>query len=247
LKRRRGSDRLVVVGIPDPAANERPELYLSINSTQTKISTRDIWALMRETRPTSKMGYIGNIIYALNNLPRGVFRDEVEIPRVTRGHRRINIANFGKGLSDRHLVDREDRNLYWNLWYGEYGKGEYPATPHEGTLKTLDLYFRCVKNSCPDDWKSDYSFLRSNNGVNVMLRVLAEILKFYSNKKFTKKRIDCLRRPVLCDYINEKGAKELLEDSSEVGREKIARDIMKRINTRNKAFAMEYLKKRRRR
>lgn len=244
LRRRRVADRLIVVGIPDPAANERPELYLSINSTQTKISTRDIWALMGETRRTSKMGYISNIIRALNEMSYGVFRDEIEIPRITRGHRRINIANFGKGLSDRHIVDREDKNLYWNLWFGERRKGEYPDEPDENTLRKLDLYYRCVKNCHKDDWNSRDSFLRSNNGVNVMLRVLVEILIFYDDKPITKGRVNDLLKPVLKKYIDEKGAKELLEDSSEVGREKIAREIMKRIHTTKKGFAVEYLKKR---
>lgn len=85
LAPRRKRDRLIVVAIPDPAQNERPALYLAINSTQTKISTRQIWALMGESRPETKMRFISNIVRDLNE--KGVFEDEIEIPRVTRGPR----------------------------------------------------------------------------------------------------------------------------------------------------------------
>lgn len=243
LTERRTRDRIVVVAIPDPGEGERPGLYLAINSTQTKISTREIWALMGETRPTTKMGFVSNIIRSLNS--KGVLADEIEIPRVSRGHRSINIANLGKGISDRHLIDKVGDTFSWNLWHGPRLPGPYPAEPDVRIVGQLNVFFRCIRDAHRKDWQSRTSFLRSNNGVNVMLRVLVETLKYYRGRNLTQERINRLTRPVIKAYIEEYGADDLLADTSnEVGRERIARDIMSRMNRKFSGFAVGYLEQR---
>ena len=240
LKERRNADRLLVVAIPDPGGSERPGLYLAINSTQTKISTREIWSLMGDTRPNTKMGFISNVVRALNS--KGILRDEIEIPRITRGTRSVNIANLGKGISDRHLIDNQGEQFNWNLWIGPRIGGPYPEVPDTRIIDNLEMSFRCVRDSYPDDWRNRESFLRSNNGVNVMLRVFVEILKYYQGKALTVDRIGRLLRPTVRAFVKEYGVEELLRDTSnEVGREATAREMMKRINKKYSGFAHAYL------
>src|SRR2546426_2528358 len=161
LSQRKKDDRLLVVAIPDPQGSERPSLYLSINATQTKISSREIWALMGGTRPSTKMGFTSNVIRRLNE--RGVFANSIEIPGVTRGSRSINIANFGKGISDRHLIDNEGEEHNWNLWNSPRIGGPYPDIPDAEIVEKLNAFFLAVKECHLNDWNAGKSFLQSNN------------------------------------------------------------------------------------
>ena len=245
LKARRLSDKLMVVAYPDPKRTERPRLFLTINSTQTKIQTRLIWALMGETRPETRMGYISNVVRKLNE--DGVLENRIEIPRVTRGKRRINIANLGKGIEDRHLLDNS-RRFEWNIYDGIRDGGRYPTEPSEDVADKLDTFFKCVRDSYRNDWNSRDGFLATNNGVNVMLRLYAEILKYYRDRSLrpTEKRIKDLLQRVIKVYIRQEGADQLRSrTSAEDGREKVATEMMQLIHERHPAFAVAYLDERR--
>jgi hypothetical protein len=105
-----------------------------------------------------------------------------------------------------------------------------------------------VRDAYRRDWDNRISFLRSNNGVNVMLRILVEILKYWPGKPLKPDRVKRVLKPVLRSYVTEFGAEELLpETSAEVGREKHAREIMIRINRKHAGFAREYLEQAKRR
>lgn len=241
LRDRRQSDRLIVVAYPDPKRTERPRLFLTINSTQTKIPTRQIWALMGETRPETRMGYISRLVREFNE--RGVLENKIEIPRITRGKRKINIANLGKGIEDRHLVDNS-RRFAWNIYDGLRDGGKYPEEPSHEVVDNLNMFFKCVRDSHRNDWDSRDGFLATNNGVNVMLRVYAEILKHYYalDQGVTEKRIKDLLKGVVKSYIEEEGAEILRKrTSAEDSREKAATDIIERTNRRNRGFAVPYL------
>ena len=244
LKERRQNDRLLVVAYPDPKRTERPRLFLTINSTQTKIPTRQIWALMGETRPETRMGYISRLAVKLNE--HGVLENKIEIPRITRGKRRINIANIGKGIEDRHLVDNS-RRFEWNIYDGVRDGGKYPLEPSEAVLDRLNVFFKCVRDSYRVDWDSRDGFLATNNGLNVMLRIYVEILKHYYglDQQPNEKRIKALLRGVVRKYIEKENAAELRSrTSAEDGREKVATDIIERIYWRNRGFAVPYLQER---
>jgi len=142
-------------------------------------------------------------------------------------------------------VDRSGEDLYWNLWKGPRIEGPYPEIPDARTVEQLDLFFRCVKIAHSRDWASRKSFLCSNNGLNVMLRVMAEILRYQGGKPLSEGRVNRLLKPDVREYVNEYGAEELLSGTSnEAARERVGREIMQRINKRYQGFAREYLEER---
>lgn len=249
LDARRKNDQLLVVAYPDPNANDRPRLFLDINSNQTKVSTRQVWAMMGKSRPNSQMGYISNLVRALNE--SGPFANRIEIPGVTRGTRYLNIANIGKGIQDRRLVD--DSSSYdWNLFTGVRGTESYPDAPPQAVVDTFNSFFNAVRDSAEADWVTSPSFLQSNNGVNVMLRVLVEILKFNHSRgrprALTRAEFRSFLSPVLGRYIHERGSRALSRrTSTEAVREEVAAEIIGRINRRVRGLAAVYLGERRRR
>jgi DGQHR domain-containing protein len=248
LLERRQNDQLLVVAYPDPQQTERPRLFLDINSKQTKIPTRQIWAMMARSRPDTQMGFIAGLVTQLNE--QGVLRNKVQIPGLTRGTRTINIANLGKGIQDRHLVDNGN-DFDWNLYEGVRGSEKYSPEPDPKVLRALSDLFFAAKECSLADWTAGQSFLLSNNGTNVILRVYVEILKFYRQTsravRVDRSKVKKLLAPVLSRYIGEQGAAVLLRrTSTEAGREQVAAELMTKIRKRNPGFATAYLAARRR-
>jgi DGQHR domain-containing protein len=249
LQDRRNDDRLLVVAYPDPKGTERPKLFLDINSNQTRVSTRQIWAMMGDSRPETQMGYISNLVRRLNE--SGVLCNAVQIPGDTRGTRTINIANFGKGIQDRHLVDSSS-SFDWNLYEGVRPVNRYPAKPANHVVESFEALFSAAKETASGDWTAGKSFLRSNNGVNVLLRVYVEILKYYRQNsrqaRVDRAKIRRILAPTLADYIRAESSAALVRrTSTEAGREGAAAELMKRMKRRHPGFAANLLAARSRR
>jgi DGQHR domain-containing protein len=246
LDARQRSDRLLVVAYPDPKGSERPRLFLEINSNQTRISTRQIWSMMANARPNTHMGFIANLVRRLND--DGPLRGQIQIPGISRGARPLNIANVGKGIQDRHLVS-DSASFDWNLYEGARDSAGFPTSvPPSVTQKFNDL-FRATKESALADWTASRSFLLSNNGVNVLLRIYVEMLKFYRQEsrggKVDTARVKRLLSGTLAKYVLEQTPKRLLRrTSAEAGREEVAAEIMTRIHRRHRGFAALYLSER---
>lgn len=237
---RRQHDQLLVVAYPDPQQTERPRLFLDINSRQTRIPTRQIWAMMGRSRPDTEMGFIANLVSRLNQ--RGPLSNKIQIPGVTRGARPINIANLGKGIQDRNLVDNTAA-FDWNLFEGVRGAERYPADPPDSTVRAFNDLFAAAKEAAIADWTSGHSFLVSNNGANVLLRLHAEALKFYRQEnrsvRVDKARLKKLFSRTLSQYIADNSASSLLRrTSTEAGREAVAAEIMTKIKRRVPGFAL---------
>jgi DGQHR domain-containing protein len=250
LSDRRKHDRLLVVAYPDPQQTERPKLFLDINSNQTKIPTRQIWAMMGRSRADTQMGFIANIVQKLNE--KGPLRDQIQVPGYTRGTRPLNIANVGSGIENRHLVDNA-ADFDWNLYEGVRGLSKYPAEPSVAIVQSFQDLFAAARESAYADWTSGgRSFLLSNNGANVLLRVYSEILKYYRHDtrrvQIGKSRIKRLLSPTLSKFVRENTPRTLLRrTSNESGREEVAAELMARIKRRVPEFAVGYLSQRQKR
>ena len=228
LLERRQNDRLLIVAYPDPHQTERPRLFLDINSRQTRIPTRQIWAMMGRSRPDTEMGYIANLVAKLNE--KGPLADQIQIPGVTRGTRAINIANLGKGIQDRQLVDSTP-TYDWNLFEGVRGVDKYPGVPDDKVVKAFNDLFYAAKETANADWTSGHSFIVSNNGVNVLLRLYVEALKYYRHDhrqaRVDRVRLRRLFSRTLSQYIAANDSAALLRrTSTEAGREEVAAEIM---------------------
>lgn len=239
LRGRRANDALNVVAIEDPGENERPLLFVDINCNQTRVSMRNIWSLMGDIKPDSEMGYIANLVKALNG--RGPLKGKIHVPgKNTSGGRAINIANLGKGIKDRHLVTslRGGDKFEWNFFDGARDKETYPDHPSNGVITAFNTFFAVLKSTANQDWKrQDKGFILTNNGLNVLLRVLADILKSF-RKQSTTYRSATLRKFVgkeVGTFIESRSARNLRgQSSSEDGRAKLAKALWEKLAKRNR-------------
>lgn len=239
LKVRRTQDALNVIAIEDPGEDERPLLFVNINCNQTRVSMRNIWSLMGDIKPNSEMGYMANLVKALNG--KGPLKGKIHVPgKNTSGGRTINIANFGKGIKDRHLVtsNRAGTKFEWNFFDGSRDKESYPDHPSNNVIQDFNTFFSVLKITAIQDWKrQDKGFILTNNGLNVLLRVLAEILKAFHGRKTTY-RATSLRKFMGKEvglFIEERTARNLRgQSSSEDGRAKIAKALWEHLAQKNK-------------
>jgi len=239
LEVRRKQDALIVIAIEDPGEDERPLLFVDINCNQTKVNMRNIWSLMGEIKPHSEMGYIANLVKALNG--RGPLKGKIHVPgKNISGGRAINIANLGKGIKDRHLVTSKGEGVRfeWNLFDGPRETESYPDHPSDTVIKGFNTFLSVLKSTAGQDWKrQEKGFILTNNGLNVLLRVFAEILKTL-HQRHTRYRAGTLRRFIgkeLGSFIEENTARSLRgRSSSEDGRAKIARGLWERLASKNK-------------
>jgi len=224
LTKRRSSDRLSVVAITDPTNNQRATLFVDINSNQTKVNPRQVWALVGKVRANTLMGYTANIIIGLNDRP--VFRNKIHIPGINKSSNKdMNIANLGKGLQDRKLLNKEEG---WNLFGGDRRTVDYSVGDISAPIKQIESFFRPFLTD-----KNASKFVFTNNGANVILRVLAEKLRFeYMRKKpLTAAETKQLTKTVK-NYLAGKELKDLLRRSSnEAVRGELAKEIMTVIQT----------------
>lgn len=249
LSDRRKADQLLVVAYPDPQQTERPRLFLEINSNQTKIPTRQIWAMMAKSRPDTQMGFIATLVERLNS--EGPLHDQIQIPGLTRGVKPLNVANLGKGIQDRHIVDNTAA-YDWNLFEGVRNATKYLSPPSGNVIRALNDLFSATKAAALADWTWTPSFLLSNNGANVILRIYVEILKFYRQEhraaRVDRGKIARVLSPTLSNYIRDQSSRSLLRrTSTEAGREAVAAELMERIHRRLPGFADNYLRARRKR
>jgi DNA sulfur modification protein DndB len=239
LSVRRRQDALIVIAIEDPGEDERPLLFVDINCNQTRVSMRNIWSLMGDIRPTSEMGYIANLVKALNG--RGPLKGKIHVPgKNTSGGRAINIANFGKGIKDRHLVtsNRAGDRFEWNLFDGPRDKESYPEHPSDTVIRDFNTFFTILKSRATQDWKrQEKGFILTNNGLNVLLRVFAEILKSFHQRRI-EYRASSLRKFIgkhVGTFIEDQSARSLRgQSSSEDGRAKIAKALWDLLSKKNR-------------
>jgi hypothetical protein len=185
---------------------------------------------MGRVKPTSQVGYIANLIKSLNH--EGPLKGRIHIPDVNKGvGRAINIANMGKGIKDRNLIAKNtpsDRCL-WNVFDDDRAAAEYPKQPSAKVISSFNAFFDALHQSAPTDWRRQRDgFLLTNNGINVALRVYAEVLKYLAAMK-DKPSAAAFRRVLsgtVGEYIEKRSHKKLRKaSSSEVGRTECSRDI----------------------
>jgi len=202
-----------------------------------------LWALSSDILKGDAVT-ISSVIRDLNVQTRSLLRTKIYYPGVTRQSKRaykIYLANFAKGLSDRRLLERI--RLLATVRKGR-------MTEEEALRKVLSQYFstlhRILGRGKQRKWWQ--GFVLSNNGLNVLLRVLHELLVYYENT-FSAKEIKRLIGTPLLEYCANKSLD--MDDlrrqaSSEGTREDIATEIIATINQYSPDFGAKYLRKRKR-
>ena len=240
-----------VVAYEDMDKKQQARDFIDINQKQKSVDPNTLWDLLSQTDPYSIQGAITKITKELNK--RGIFKAKILIPGKSFNTKKaaypLKLANICLSLYDRRLVDFKGRDNLYKATADASDNNRYPDSVIEHPASVLDEYFSLlwdIAEKVPD-WRK--GFILNNNGFNVFLRVLAEILKYQSgnwNKQDAKK----LLQKSLEDYFEE--AFEKLPDirtftSNEAGRAKVSLEIIKKINQGNENFARDFIKEAERR
>jgi hypothetical protein len=156
------------------------------------------------------------------------------------GGRNLNIANLGKGIKDRALVSigKKNEKTDWNLFDGTRNSLEYPIHPSAGLINDFNIFLGVLKSTCAMDWKRQSGgFILTNNGLNVMLRVLAQVLKVFhgQGKAYKKSSLKSFIGGEIGKYIEGETPRTLRSRTlGEDGRSKTANGIWERIAKRNR-------------
>lgn len=237
---------LGVVAYKDADKKKQAKDFIDINQKQKPVDPSTLWDLLSQIDPSSLQGAITRIAKELNK--RGVFQGKILIPGEAFQSKKsaypLNIANVCNSLYDRKMIDPKGRDNLYKRISEVTQENLYPDKVIEYGVDVLDQYFSLIieiAETVPD-WRS--GFILQNNGFNVFLRVLNEILKFKKGN-WNKHEVRELIKEPLKLYFEEhfEEIKETrISTSNEAGRGKVALDIMKYINQKNENFARDFIK-----
>ncbi len=241
---------LPVIAIKAKSKAEEAKTFIEINRNQKPVNVNLIWALLGTLQPRSPEGIISTVVKTLASKPTSIFSNQIFVPgesKHPRKHYQVFHANFCQTISDQFV--RGTRQGYELLPDEEISSDSKRSKVITKTAKTLNMYFSAIckyanqegLNECTD------GFFLTNNGVNVMCRVLVQILRQVGGKLnrtelrqvFWKSLLPYLRHKVLQIRSIRSGTSSEGSRDQEAGRfiEVIAKDV--------EGFAKDYLKNRR--
>lgn len=235
-----------VVAYKDADKKKQAKDFIDINQKQKPVDPSTLWDLLSQIDPFSLQGAITRIAKELNR--RGVFQGKILIPGEAFENKRtaypLNIANVCNTLYDRKMVEAKGRDNLYKRTNNVTDENLYPNEIIENAAVILDQYFSLIMEiaETAPDWRT--GFILQNNGFNVFMRLLNEILKFKKGNWNKQEVKDFIKDPLKL-YFEEHSTeiKDMrISTSNEAGRAKTALDIMKYINQKNDNFAREFIK-----
>ncbi|MFA6993367.1 MAG: DGQHR domain-containing protein [Patescibacteria group bacterium] len=219
--------------------------FIDINQKQKSVDPNTLWDLLSQTDPYSMQGAITKIARGLNK--NGIFKNKILIPgKMFHGKKSLyplKIANICNSLYDRRLLDYKGRDNLYKRTSDVADSNYYPDSVINYPVDVLNQYFSLlwdIADKTPE-WRK--GFIIQNNGFNIFLRVLAEVLKFQKgnwDKQVAKELMD---EPLKL-YFEEQFEKIKdirISTSNEAGRAKVALEIIKHINQKQESFAREFI------
>jgi len=221
--------------------------FVEINKYQTPIAPDVLWALYSDVQPATDEGIVSLAVRDLASF--GVFKDKIYIPDVSRRSRakyRLFMNNVCKGIVDRHLLEPSNQSSLIQARPRDAGAAVDRAVLRSSLKSTLNDYFSLVKAQAGthDEWLD--GFLFTNNGFNVLLRVLSELLLML-NGSFSKAKAEAIISAPLSAFFAGRAADVNLlrgDASSEGGRAEVAAIFIARINQHDSTFGHAFLRKR---
>lgn len=231
--------------------DESAEIFIDLNKEQKKIDPSLYWELVGDYLSNTPHGSISGIAKDLNE-GRGIFHKAIDFPSEPSSGARIKLANFCKGLDDRRLLfgvnekklSPVEREKYrWNFFMRAKKSG---CNPKKLADQQIGLYFQLINKhkSFTPQWKN---FVSTNTGLNVMLRVLVEILKYYSKisrtSSLSKKQYNHVL-DAMVGYVKKQSEADIrthLKASSEGLRGEVAKNIIQYISSSIPDFAKDTL------
>jgi DGQHR domain-containing protein len=149
VKDMRRSSELIVTGIlfngnEIEVLKKQTQLFIDINSTQSKVKTDFIYNLKEITDPTSPESISNKVLKYLNSIDDGILKDQFEIKFHHKGRiKRSSIITWGL----KELVDKNNRYFY-QIMPSEIKKKIEDGDVEDYAQKCaqlLDQYFRAIK------------------------------------------------------------------------------------------------------
>jgi len=234
-----------VIAYQDIEKKEQAKDFIDINQKQKSVDPNTLWDLLSQVDPFSLQGAITKIVKELNK--EGFFRGKILIPGKALHHKRstypLKLANICNSLYDRKLLDYRLRDNLYKPTPEVTDSNHYPDSIIKYPVTVLDQYFSLLWDIAEEivDWRK--GFILHNNGFNIFLRVLAEILKYQKGNWDKQKARELIEEP-LKHYFEEEfeKLKEIrVFTSSEAGRAKVALEIIYRINLKEETFARDFI------
>jgi DGQHR domain-containing protein len=240
---------LIVAGIV-PVGSEEAETFLSINKKQTAVNTDILWDLYSMTEPGKEHAICSDTVKQLNDRVDCAFYNRVYVPSDTRGKVAsdypLGLGNLAKTLSDLKLIgnpkdQRISKRTFW--------KTNAEETTTNAVNNILELY-RYLEARLGEERSNWYSrFFLSNNGFNVAMRLLSEIIQNAKGGEFNFSVLDSMRLAdgllFFVDNEDESPSSLKTTTSSEGGRGDTAAELIFAIWLHNQDFAVDFLSGRR--
>jgi len=237
---------LPVVALQSKSRTEEAKTFLDINSKQKPVDPSLLWSLFGVLYPNEVRGLVSHFVRALATEPKSIFYGKIFVPgesKQSRKYYRIFHSNLCDTISE-HFV--EGRAKGFPLFLAASANASKRLGSIKRASKIVNVYTKWLikqaDNAGEKRWVRD--FFLTNNGLNVALRVLVQILK-YSNGKIDSGLLGEFFGKAMTEYLSENREKidELRRQTSSEGtREAVAFTIVRNLARRAEGFADAYIR-----
>jgi DNA sulfur modification protein DndB len=237
---------LSVVALQTRNKTEEAETYVDINHNQKPVDPNLLWALFGILYPHETRGIISDLVKQLASEKRSILRNRVYVPGESKHPRReyrIFHSNLCETIGD-HLVGGRPKGF--GLISAEKLYEPEKTEILEHALNTINSYLKFICGTAERAGAKKWirGFFLTNNGMNVMLRVLVHILK-YTGGRFVIKEVKRVFGSPLAEYLvsRETEIDQLRRQTSSEGiRESAAYGFIRAIAHEVENFAQGYLR-----
>lgn len=237
---------LPVVALQSKSRTEEAKTFLDINSKQKPVDPSLLWSLFGVLYPNEIRGLVSYFVRLLATEPKSVFYGKIFVPGESKRSRK-NFRIFHSNLCDtinEHFV--EGRAKGFPLLSADSVNADKREALVRRAFKIVNIYTKWLVRQSDHAgerrWVRD--FFLTNNGLNVALRVLVQILKYCDGKIKTGLLGDLFGK-AMTEYLAEN--KDRIDQlrrqtSSEGTREAVAFAIVRSLARRANGFADAYIR-----
>jgi DNA sulfur modification protein DndB len=237
---------LSVVAVNTRSRIEEAETFIDINKNQKPVDPNLLWALFGQLYRNETSGVISDLVRRLGTERRSILYNKIYVPGDSKHPRReyrIFHSNLCETIGD-HLVAGRPKGF--PLISDDNLSGPKRSKVLKHAIDLIDSYLSFISDLAEKaqakDWIPDFFF--TNNGLNVMIRVLVQILR-YTDGKFDSKKIDEQFGLPLSEYLasHEVDIDDFRRQTSSEGtRDVVAYGFIGFLAAHVKDFAVSYLR-----
>jgi DGQHR domain-containing protein len=170
--------RFLVTSYKDISPGDQAKIFSSINNEQVGINPNLIFYILSQLLE-DKEGVAAKVALELQSRHQ-LFDSEIYCGIEGRYKNWLNLKTFVDNLTPskeprENLIDWNDGKNHSKGWLQK--QPEYDKNDLETPIEVLAMYFNCIKETFPTDWKKGRTgFFQSNPGIAVSLRLLLKIL-----------------------------------------------------------------------